>query len=101
MANVTKLIVNHPLVGTWIDEGEDSRAEFTIASTGTGLSVTGRDVGDGEAFQISDVSWDGEVLTFTSLMPSTGYRVRHVMRALSDGKFVEHEYTLTERWKRK
>ena len=100
MANVTKLIINHPLVGTWTCEGDDSSAEFTIVSKGASLSVSGRDRNDGEAFQISDVAWDGESLAFSSLMASTGNRVRHVMRALPDGS-LEHEYTLTERWQRR
>ena len=99
MANVTKLIVNHPLVGTWTSP-EDTTVEFTVVSTGAGLSVRGRDRSDGEEFEISQVSWDGETLSFTSVMPSTGHRVRHVMRALPEGKFLEHEYTLTELWHR-
>jgi hypothetical protein len=101
MNNVTRLNFSHPLVGTWVTDEEDSRAEFTISMSAGGFAVTGHDISDGEAFVISNISWNGEVLRFDSLMPSTQYAARHAVRMAPDGKTMEHEFTLMEIWRRK
>lgn len=79
MAEIIKLTADHPLVGTWVSADGDSAAEFTIVSTGSGLTVTGRDRDDGEEFIVNEILWDGEKLRFSTLMPSTGYRARHAV----------------------
>jgi hypothetical protein len=101
MADVVEGRFNHPLAGTWVSAEGDSAAEFTIVPTATGFAVSGRDQNDGEQFVISQVSWDGRVLRFCSLMPSTGYHARHVLHVLPGDNSVEHELTLFERWQRK
>ena len=64
------------LAGCWRHpapwNSEDYVAEYIIAVEKGVPSVTAHDLIDGEAFVITDVRWDGRVLTFRSLMPSTG-----------------------------
>jgi len=97
MSKVVELRVKHPLVGTWYHPDGDSTAEFTVSPAATGFAVSGVDTQDGERFEISEVSWDGEVLGFTSYMPSTSWRTRHRLRVLDDHS-VEHDCTTTEVW---
>jgi hypothetical protein len=89
----------HPLIGTWILP-DDTPAEYTVHSLGAAPAVSGVDSSDGEVFIISDVRWDGAVLRFTSLMPSTSYELSHVLRPSDDGT-VEHEWTRVETWHKK
>ncbi len=102
MRKVVPLNSNHPLVGTWCGEGDDSRAEYTVSATPEGFSVAGVDSVDGEQFVISEVSWDGERLAFSSLMPSTGRRGKNVFRLISEDQ-IEYTFTFTETeiWRKK
>jgi hypothetical protein len=89
----------HPLIGTWTLPDLET-AEYTVHALGDAPAVSGLDASDGEVFVISDARWDGEELRFTSLMPSTSYELRHILRPLDDGT-VEHEWTRVEVWQKK
>jgi hypothetical protein len=91
---------DHPLIGTWITCDEDSDAAFVISVVEGQFSVSGFARCDAEAFQISDLVWDGNALHFSSLMPSTGFKSKHVFRAQPDGS-AEVEFTWWEPWKKK
>jgi hypothetical protein len=91
--------LRHPLIGTWILP-DDTPAEYTVHALGDAPSVSGVDAIDGAVFVISAVHWDGIVLRFTSLMPSTSYELTHVLRPLEEGA-VEHQWTRVERWHKK
>jgi hypothetical protein len=95
---IIDLTFRHALIGTWTHP--DESAEYTVSALGDICTVSGVDPGDGESFIISDVSWDGSELRFTSLMPSTEYELRHVFRVVSE-KEVEHEWTRIEPWIKK
>ena len=97
--SIIDLQFRHPLIGTWILP-DDTPAEYTVTALGDAPSVSGVDTSDGEVFVISDVHWDGTVLRFTSLMPSTSYELTHTLRAL-DAETVEHEWTRVEIWHKK
>jgi hypothetical protein len=99
MTKVIPINANHPLVGTWHPRDEDESAEFTIEAAGRGFRVSGVDRHDGERFEISDVSWDGESLRFRSLMPSTRWVVDHTFRVLGESE-VEHVHTCRDVWVR-
>jgi len=86
------------LQGTWCHP--DTSAEFTIRVLKTKVAVAGVDVDDGEKFIVSDVEWDGSVLSFTTLMPSTGWKVLHRISP-NRGNTVRHEYTCVETWKKR
>jgi hypothetical protein len=92
--------MDHPLVGTWEADEEDSRAVYRVVVKDGEFAVTGIDELDGEAFEISETTWDGHALHFASLMPSTGHRARHVFRLRDDGR-VDQELTLHEVWKKR
>ena len=91
------------LLGTWVNsEGDDLRADYTITRKALGLVVHGVDRYDGEEFVISDISWDGHVLNFKSLMPSTGRTGSHIFRPLSRKRAkVTFTFTETEIWRKK
>ena len=96
---IIDLTFRHALIGTWIHPG-DTSVEYTVSALGDVCTVAAVDLVDGENFVISDLSWDGHELRFTSLMPSTNYDLRHVFRVLSTHE-IEHEWTRSERWCRK
>lgn len=74
-------------------------AEYNIRVLKTKVSVTAVDSDDGERFVISNVAWDGNVLSFTSLMPSTGWKVAHKITP-NWGGALRDEFTCVEIWKK-
>jgi hypothetical protein len=95
-----KIDRNHPLIGTWITEEEDSSAEITIAFETGHFRVTGYGSMSKEKFIIENLSWDGKKLKFTSRIPSSNDAVKHMLMLLPDLK-VDHELTFCDAWKRK
>lgn len=86
---------NHPLVGTWVDPyAWRSDVEYRIFSKNSGFQVEAQD-STGESLVISKEAWNGEVLTFTSSCPSTGWVLYNSWTAISD-KEVETIYTYTQ-----
>jgi hypothetical protein len=85
-------------LGTWKHvapwDSDDWLSEYTIAESGGELVVTARDTNDGEAFVVSDVQWDGSVLRFRTLMPSTGREGLNEFRASADGS-LQSRFTFT------
>ena len=58
--------------GDW--GSDESSAVWTVVLSAKGApQVSGVDAGDGELFEISDVSGAGDTLRFTSRMPSTDW----------------------------
>ena len=90
----------HPLVGIWITEDEDSDAAFTFSVANNRFQVSGFSRTDGEPFEITDVKWDGEALTFIACMPSTATVTKNVFRIRPDGR-ADLELTTYETWKKK
>ncbi len=86
------------LVGTWRCatpwDSEDYRADYEITVEGNKPRVSARDLSDGEEFVISEVRWDGEVLSFRSLMPSTGREGLNEFRLCAAGK-LNSRFTFT------
>ena len=64
--------------GIWKSAG--SVAVYKIKMVDGGMTVEGRSSHSGNTLQISDVSWDGAILKFTSHMPSTQFTVYHENR---------------------
>lgn len=88
------------LAGIWTTENEDSNAEFSFVIEKGAFQVSGLDLSDGEKFQIEEVVWDGNALSFTATMPSTGFVSQNVFRVQPDGK-AELELTIYETWKKR
>jgi hypothetical protein len=101
MRDVIAINSKHPLVGTWRPDDEDESAEYTITAAAGGFTftVSGVDRYDGEPFEVSNVTWDGNVLRFRSVMRSTNWVLEHEFRSLGDND-VEHRYTRCEVWHR-
>lgn len=66
------------LTGTWQPEG--SVAVYKIVVTDGEIQMSGHSEYSGKRLQLSDVSWDGDVLRFTSYMASTDTKVLHENR---------------------
>lgn len=90
---------DHPLVGTWITESEDSDVAFTISVRDGAFAVEGFCRIDGEAFEISELEWDGAALTFRARMPSTDTVTKNRFRIRADGG-ADLECTSYEIWKK-
>jgi hypothetical protein len=92
--------VDHPLIGTWVTDDEDSDAAFVVAAVGNQLQVTGFCRSSGEAFEITDAKWDGAALSFVATFPPTGTVTKNVFRVRPDGR-ADLELTSYEIWKKK
>ena len=98
-SHIIDLTFRHPLIGTWF-LNDDTAIEYTVSALGDTCTVSGIDLSDGEEFIITEVSWNGKELRFKTLMPSTQYELRHILRVRSDCE-VEHEWTRVETWHKK
>jgi hypothetical protein len=87
------------LVGKW--QVENSSAVFEITSTRDGIAISGLDSSDGEAFVITNVKWDGQVLEADFLMPSTHFTT-HSRLSLADSTTLSGKYenASPEIWRR-
>jgi hypothetical protein len=101
MAEIVTLKNGHPLIGTWHDAAEEggSSVQFTIRPAGATFQVTAVDTCDGEQLAVSNVRWNGRVLSFDSLVPSNGHRLEYTFELISPSEVLVR-YTAAERWSR-
>ena len=90
LKNATKA---QQLAGTWCHP--DTSAEYNIRVRRTAFNVSAVDTSDGEKMLVSDVQWDGSVLTFITLMPSNKWKVVHRMTP-KRGTTLRHEFTCVD-----
>ena len=91
------------LIGTWINGEEyETDVEYIVSAAGKGFAVRAVDRFDGEKGKVSDVKWDGNVLSFSVHWNSTGRFVKARLQAISPNR-VDYTYTFTqqEMWQRK
>lgn len=89
------------LVGVWVDDWEFGPVEeITIRVVDGEVSVSEVDSPDNEAYEISDISWDGRALRFVARVPSTGHRVENDLR-LADPDSMMVRSTCRAQWERK
>jgi hypothetical protein len=100
MAQMSSIPVDHPLIGAWITSEEDSDVAFVFSVENSHVQVSGFCRSDGEEFEITEVTWDGEALSFVARMPSTDTRTKNIFRARPDG-MADLELTTYEVWKKK
>ena len=91
---------DHPLIGTWIAEDEDSDVAISIEVNQGLFSVSAFCRSDGEYFKVSNVVWDRTSLSFEALMPSTKTKSINKFTMRPDGN-VDLELTIFEVWKKK
>jgi len=70
------------LSGVWYFT--DSTAKIKISVQDSRIVINAWDSSDGEKFVISDIYFDGKILRFTSLMPSTNWLVHNDCLIISD-----------------
>jgi hypothetical protein len=103
MKNVKSVNADHAvegLVGVWFYDIEDSPGvEITVRVVDGEVLVSETDTRDNEAFEVSDVSWDGESLRFVARVPSNNYRVENQLR-LFGADSIKLRYTGTVPWRR-
>ena len=99
MAEIVTLKSGHPLIGTWRDADEDlgTSVQFTIRTAGSSFDVAGVDTRDGEMLSISNVRWDGRILSFDGTVQSTGHHVGYAFEVISPTEVLVR-YTTSERW---
>jgi hypothetical protein len=93
----------HPLIGTWFNADEyETDVEYIVSATRKWFAVRAVDRYDGEEGEVSEVKWDGDVLSFAVHWNSTGRFIKARLLAISPNR-VEYTYTFTqqEMWHRK
>ena len=91
--------LDEKLTGTWVTQEEDSDAVFAFIIKDGIFEVSGFERSDNEAFEITNVVWDGNALSFTAVMPSTGFRTQNIFRLRLDGN-ADLAFTSYEVWKK-
>jgi hypothetical protein len=97
---MTSIPNDHPLIGTWITSEEDSDTAFVFSAPNNHFHVSGFCRSTGEGFEITEVKWDGDALSFVARFPSTDTMTKNVFRVRSDGT-ADLELTTYEIWKKK
>ena len=91
---------SNPLVGTWVTNDEDSDVAIEVNVKDGEFRVSAFCISDDEPFTIRNLTWDGSVLRFEAVMPSTSWKTVNSLKLRSDGR-VDFELTLFEIWKKK
>jgi len=97
---MNKSTVDHALVGTWISEDEDTDTAFVVSAAGDAFHVSGFSRSSAIPFEIFDLTWDGEALSFRARFPPSNTITKNVLRARPDGA-ANLELTLHEVWMKK
>ena len=91
-------------VGKWVAtlpyDTDDYLIEYAISLIGDSKQINATDLQDGEKMVISDITFDGTVLSFVSLMPSTGRKGINKFQIINDD-LIESEFTFTVKEKLK
>jgi len=70
----------HPLIGTWVESKDPiytTPVVYRISARAGQFCVAGLDESDGVSLRVSDVSWDGKKLRFTTVFPPTSHKATH------------------------
>jgi hypothetical protein len=99
-AAVIELNARHPLVGTWRDpDGDGSTVRFIVRPTGSTFDARVVDKIDGEEIEVSKVTWDGQVLRFSTFVRSSGRQADYEMQSTSPSE-VSLRLSYAEPWVR-
>lgn len=96
MSNVVHLRIPVALLGRWRSGEDDARSEYVVSQQDGVLIVSAFDFIDGERYEISDVQYDRETLSFETLMPSTGRKGRIVLKATQEAGSAVQTFTFTD-----
>jgi len=87
------------LIGQWQTWEEDSYLILTISETANGFNVRAHNKVDGEKYIVSNIEWDGSVLSFETHVKSNGWHTKSRLRIVSNTKLIQ-ELTFWEPWKK-
>ena len=87
------------LVGSWQTVDEDSFVILEISKSAKGFKVRAYTKDDNEELVVSKTKWDGKVLRFETLVPSSNHRTRNGLTLISKTKLIQ-ELTFWEAWKK-
>jgi len=87
------------LIGQWQNDEACMPVLFTIDKTAHGFRIQAICQSDGEKLVVSNVKWDGKVLSFNTLTPSNKWRTRNRLTVISRIK-ATHELTFWETWEK-
>jgi hypothetical protein len=96
-------------VGEWELVEGNTNIQYTITQKGRQLCLAAHAVNTSEWYEVSDLNWDGKVLSVTFLAPSNKWRTESRL-TISDGNRIRDEFTtkhtpkgvaLTEVWTRR
>ena len=84
--------------GRWVHslpwDSDDYLAIYEIGGSSSNPEVAAWDTADNESFDVSQIDWDGQTLSFETLMPSTNRRGINRFKLL-DNDNIESEFTFT------
>jgi len=102
MSGVIPINSNHPLVGKWKSADEFSEVIISITGEAKGFLVLIIDEADGEAAEVFDSHYDGDILSFAAHWPSSGRLIKYRFLLQSEGTInVTYSYSGQEIWQRK
>ena len=85
-------------IGKWVStlpfDSDDYLVEYVISIKNESFQIEAKDLQDNENMEISDISFDGEALSFISYMASTKRKGNNRFRLIDDSK-IEAEFTFT------
>jgi hypothetical protein len=96
MSNIVHLRFPVTLLGRWRSDEDDARSEYVISQRDGQLTVSAFDFIDGEPYEISNVEYDQETVTFETLMPSTGRSGQVVLKATPGATHAVQTFTFTD-----
>lgn len=88
------LAIEGKWVSTMPHESDDYLMEYIIKKNKDGISVYAKDLQDGEEMEISNIQWDGKILSFQSYMPSTE-RTGYAQFRVKENGNIESKFTFT------
>lgn len=92
--------MNPEIAGRWVYEADSYGVELMIDVVDGLPSVTALAQIDREVLDVIDLHWEDDSLKFDTVVPSSGYRGRWVMRFGRHPGTCEVEFTYWERWQR-
>jgi hypothetical protein len=87
------------VIGRWHASAGQIDVVFAIDKTASGFRIEAADESDGERLVVSNVTWDGKVLSFETCTPSNKWRTKNRFKVISKSKAIQ-ELTFWEPWEK-
>lgn len=88
-----------PFVGIWKRDIFGVICYYIIKNNGSDIAVSAYDSSDNEEFKISNIILENSELSFETLMPSTGWKVKHLVTLINNSEAkVITSFQTVDRW---